>query len=169
VKKNLVLLGMMAAGKSSLGHIVAKKLKLQFIDVDKYIEKKNSMKISQIFKQKGEKFFRNEEETESLSALDKKNCVISLGGGAFLNQTIREKVLKKSLSVWLDVNIKILNERIKSNSKRPLLGKENNLEKLENLYKERKNIYKLANHRILCDKHKKSNIIDKIIALYEKQ
>jgi len=169
VNKNLVLLGMMAVGKSTLGHIVAKKLKLQFIDVDKDIEKKNSMKIAQIFKQKGENFFRDEEEKETLNALEKKNCVISLGGGAFLNQAIREKVLNKSLSIWLDLNIKILNKRIKLNNKRPMLKKENNLKKLENLYNERKNIYKLANHKILCDKLKKTNIIDKIVILYEKQ
>ena len=127
------------------------------------------MKISQIFKHKGETFFRKEEEKETLNALDKKNCVISLGGGAFLNQTIREKTLNKSLSIWLDLNIKILNKRIKLNNKRPLLEKENNIEKLENLYNDRKSIYKLANHRILCDKLQKTNIIDKIIAFYEKQ
>ena len=66
LKKNLILLGMMAVGKTTLGHIVAKKQKLQFMDIDKIIEKKNSMKISDIFKKNGENFFRMEEEIETV-------------------------------------------------------------------------------------------------------
>ena len=72
MKKNLVLLGMMAAGKTTLGKIVAKKQKLKFIDIDKSIEKKNVMTIEEIFKKKGEKFFRMEEEKETLKSLKKK-------------------------------------------------------------------------------------------------
>ena len=77
------------------------------------------MTINQIFETKGEAFFRNEEEKEVLQVLKKKNCVIALGGGAFLNNLIREKILKSCLSVWLEIDIKILSERLKSNNKRP--------------------------------------------------
>ena len=90
MKKNLVLLGMMDVGKTTLGKIVAKKQKLEFIDIDLNVEKKNSMTISEIFKKKGEKFFRMEEEKEVLKSLKQNNCVIALGGGAFMNKTIRE-------------------------------------------------------------------------------
>jgi shikimate kinase len=168
VKKNLVLLGMMAVGKTTLGKIVAKKQELKFIDIDASIEKKNSMTIKEIFKKKGEKFFRMEEENEILKSLEKNNCVIALGGGAFMNKTVRENILKNAISIWLNVDIKTLNQRIKWNRKRPLLKEENNQKKITELYAERKNIYKLANHQIACDKLSKKNIAEKIIALYEK-
>ena len=168
VKKNLVLLGMMAVGKTTLGKIVAKKQELEFIDIDKSIEKKNLMPIKEIFKKKGEKFFRAEEEEEVLKSLKKNNCVIALGGGAFINKTVREHVLKSSISIWLDVDIETLNNRIKQNYKRPLLRKENNQVKLKELYIQRKKIYELSNHKIECGKLSKENIANKIIALYEK-
>ena len=168
MKKNLVLLGMMAVGKTTLGKIVAKKQELKFIDIDASIEKKNSMTIKEIFKKKGEKFFRMEEENEILKSLEKNNCVIALGGGAFMNKTVRENILKNAISIWLRVDIKILNQRIKWNRKRPLLKEENNQKKITELYAERKDIYKLANHQIACDKLSKKNIAEKIIALYEK-
>ena len=168
MKKNLVLLGMMAVGKTTLGKIVAKKQELKFIDIDASIEKKNSMTIKEIFKKKGEKFFRMEEENEILKSLEKNNCVIALGGGAFMNKILRENILKNAISIWLSVDIKTLNQRIKWNRKRPLLKEENNQKKITELYAERKNIYKLANHQIACDKLSKKNIAEKIIALYEK-
>ena len=168
MKKNLVLLGMMAVGKTTLAKIVAKKQKLEFIDIDKNIEKKNSMKISEIFDEKGEAFFRIEEEKEVLKSLKKDNCVIALGGGTFMNEAIRKDVLKNAISVWLDVSIKTLNERVKWNQKRPLLKKDVNAKILKELYDKRKKIYKLANHKIICDKLNKEKLAKKIIALYEK-
>ena len=168
MKKNLVLLGMMAVGKTTLGKIVAKKQELKFIDIDASIEKKNSMTIKEIFKKKGEKFFRMEEEKEVLKSLEKNNCIIALGGGAFMNKTVRENILKNAISIWLNVNLKTLNKRIKWNQKRPLLKEENNQKKITELYAERKDIYKLANHKIACDNLTKDDIAEKIIALYEK-
>ena len=168
MKKNLVLLGMMAVGKTTLGKIVAKKQELKFIDIDASIEKKNSMTIKEIFKKKGEKFFRMEEENEILKSLEKNNCVIALGGGAFMNKTVRENILKNAISIWLNVDIKTLNQRVKWNQKRPLLKEENNQKKITELYAERKDFYKLANHKIACDNLSKKSIAKKIIALYEK-
>jgi len=168
VKKNLILLGMMAVGKTTLGKIVAKKQELEFIDTDINIEKKNSMTIKEIFKKKGEKFFRTEEEKEVLKSLEKNNCVIAIGGGAFINNTLRKNILNNAISIWLDIDIKILSKRTKWNQKRPLLKKENNQQKLKELYAERKNIYKIANHKITCDNLTKENIATKIIALHEK-
>ena len=171
VKKNLVLLGMMAVGKSTLGKIVAKKQDLIFIDTDLNIEKKCTMKISEIFKNKGEKFFRTIEEKEVLESLKKSKCVIALGGGAFMKKTVRDKILKDSVSVWLDVNLKTLNKRVNWNKKRPLINeKEKDSQiKINQLYAERKNIYKLANHRINCNNLSKKDIVNKIITFYEKQ
>ena len=168
MKKNLVLLGMMAVGKTTLGKIVAKKQELEFIDTDANIEKKNSMTIKEIFIKKGEKFFRTEEEKEVIKSLKKNNCVIAIGGGAFINKTLRENILNNAISIWLDIDIKILSKRAKWNQKRPLLKKENNQQKLKELYAKRKNIYKIANHKITCDNLSKRNIAKKIIALHEK-
>jgi len=169
VKKNLVLLGMMAVGKTTLGKIVAINQGLEFIDTDTAIEKKNSMTIKQIFEEKGEKFFRMQEKKEVLKILKKKNCVIALGGGAFLNDNLRKNILKDALSIWLDVDLKTINESIKWNKKRPLLNTEKKSEKVNDLYSERKNIYELAEHKINCKNLSKNKIVDKIIKLYAKQ
>jgi len=169
VRKNLVLLGMMGVGKSTLGKIVAKKQNLNFIDTDSKIEEKFSMKVAEIFKKKGEKFFRSEEEKEVLESLNEKNCIIALGGGAFTNHNIRKNILKSSVSVWLDTDLKILNKRTEWNKKRPLLNKENNLKVFNKLYAERKNIYKLANYKINCSNLSKAIIVRKIIKIYEKK
>ena len=159
---------MMAVGKSTLGKIVAKKQNLEFIDIDQIIEKKNAMKIGEIFKKKGEKSFRLDEEKEVLKSLEKNSCVIALGGGAFINKNIRLNVLQKSISIWLDVNMKTLNKRVKWTKKRPLLNKVDINKKMKGLYRKRKNIYKLANYKITCDNLDKHRIAKKIIEIYEK-
>ena len=159
---------MMGVGKSTLGKIVAKKLNLEFIDTDAKIEEKCLMEISTIFKQKGEKFFRLEEEKEVLKSLKKNNCAIALGGGAFVNKTVRNNILKNAVSIWLDIDIETLSKRTNWNKKRPLLDKENSKIVINKLYEERKNIYKLANYKIDCTDLSKENIANKIIIFYEK-
>tara|TARA_B100001013_G_C24314439_1_gene326080 strand:- start:2 stop:523 length:522 start_codon:yes stop_codon:yes gene_type:complete len=168
VKKNLVLLGMMGVGKTTLARIVAKRQKLKFVDTDTNITKKNSMSITEIFNVKGEAFFRKDETEEILKSLEESNCVIALGGGAFINKSVRKNILKSAISIWLDTDIEILNSRIKQNYKRPLLKKENNQTLLKKLYDERKKIYKLANYKIECSKLSKEAIVKKIIEIYEK-
>ena len=167
MKKNLVLLGMMGVGKSTLGKIVAKKLNLKFVDTDSNIEKNCSMKISEIFKNKGEEFFRLKEEKEVLECLKKNKTVIAVGGGAFVNKNIRNSILKNSLSFWLDLDLKKINKRVKWNKKRPLVNSENGEEIIKKLYSERKNIYKLAKYRINCNKLSKQDIVEKILILYK--
>jgi len=159
---------MMGVGKTTLGKIVAKKTGLKFIDTDTNIEENCLMKISEIFKKKGEKFFRLEENKEVLKSLKKSNSVIALGGGAFMDKTIRDSILKNAVSIWLDADLKDLTKRIKWGNKRPLLNEENNQKKINKLYDERKNIYKLANHKINCDNQSKESIAKKIITFYEK-
>jgi len=169
VKKNLVLLGMMASGKTTVAKIVSKKHNMKFIDTDNNIVKKNSMSIDVIFKNKGEAFFRKEEEKEVLKSLKNKNCIISIGGGAFINKNIRESVLKNAISIWLDVETEVLKKRLKKNNKRPLLNKENNEKQIDEIYNKRKKIYEMANHKINCTLLTKNKIVDKIIKIYEKK
>tara|TARA_Y100000590_G_scaffold444351_1_gene574988 strand:+ start:2068 stop:2577 length:510 start_codon:yes stop_codon:yes gene_type:complete len=167
VKKNLVLLGMMGVGKTTIAKMVAKKQNLNFIDTDQNVQNENLMSIYEIFEKKGESFFRKEEEKEVLKSLKKTNCIIALGGGAFINKTVRENILNNAISIWLDLDVETLNSRIKQNYKRPLLKKDNNQEKLRELYDERKKIYQLANHKIDCAELNKDDICKKVIEIYE--
>ena len=94
LNKNIVLLGMMGSGKSTIGYLLSKNINLNFLDVDKFIEKETGLKIYDIFQKKGEDYFRNLEEKITLKFLKGKGKIISLGGGGFLNKNIRKEILK---------------------------------------------------------------------------
>ena len=128
-KKNIVFLGMMGSGKTSIGKLTSKKLKLDFYDIDELIENKLKKKISEIFTLKGEKFFRNIEEKITLKILkQKQKVVVSLGGGAFLNKNIQKEILNNHISFWLYCDDKTLIQRIKNSHKRPIASNLTNLE-----------------------------------------
>ena len=165
-KENIVFLGMMGSGKSSIGKIISNKLKLEFYDVDNIIEEHLKMKISEIFSKKGEDFFRKIEEKITIDTLKKKNIVLALGGGSFLNKNIRNEILKKHLSFWLYLNDFILIQRIKNNPKRPIaftLTKE----ELVDLIKKRSKVYSKALYKINCNNLTKYKIALKIMKIYE--
>ena len=166
IKKNLVLLGMMGVGKTGVGKYTARRLKINFFDIDKLIEKKNEMKITEIFKTKGEIYFRKEEEFVTIKYLNKKGSIISLGGGGFINDKIRKKVLSECISVWLNVNLETIYTRLKNSKKRPLINN-NNKNNIGKIFMERKKIYSLADHEINCDNLNFNQISNRIIKLYE--
>ena len=166
IKKNLVLLGMMGVGKTRIGKYVAKRLKINFFDIDKLIEKKNEMKITEIFKTKGEIYFRKEEEFVTIKYLNKKGSIISLGGGGFINDKIRKKILSECISIWLNVNLETIYTRLKNSKKRPLIYN-NNQNNIDKIFMKRKKIYSLADHEINCDNLNLNQIGKKIIKLYE--
>ena len=166
LNKNLVLIGMMGSGKSSIGKLLSKKLEFEFIDTDNKIEEVEKKTISEIFKKKGEKYFRNIEEITSIKFLKLNNKVIALGGGGYVNPTIRKYILKKCISIWLDWKNETLINRIKNSKKRPLAMKLNNLE-LQKLIIKRSLLYNLSDYKINCDKLDKKQIVEKIINLYE--
>ena len=165
-KENLVFLGMMGSGKSSIGILIAKKLKLTFIDVDKEIEKELGISIKKIFETKGEDYFREYEEKITLKKLRLNSVVISLGGGAFTNKNIRKEILKNHISFWLKADDQIILERIKNSEKRPLAFKATDNELID-LIKKRSNIYAKALYEIKCDKYTKNEIVEKILKIYE--
>jgi len=166
LEENLVFLGMMGSGKSSIGSLVSKKLNIDFIDVDKKIEKKLGLKISKIFEKKGEKYFRQIEEAETLKYLKNKKTVIALGGGAFLNNKIKKEVLDNHISFWLNWDIKTLVDRIKDSSKRPIAYKSSKIE-IEELIKKRSIIYSKAMYKIECENFTKNELVKEIIKIYE--
>ena len=165
-KENLVFLGMMGSGKSSIGSLVAKKLNLEFIDIDKEIEKKLGMNIKEIFNSKGENYFRELEEKVTLKKLKLNSTVISLGGGAFVNQQIRKEVLKKHISFWLNWSDQIILNRIRNSAKRPIAYKLSD-DKLVELIKNRSDLYSKALYKIKCDNLSKKEIVKKVLRIYE--
>ena len=166
LKKNLVFLGMMGSGKSSVGFLVSKKLNVKFIDIDNIIENETGMKISNIFQKKGENYFRNLEEKTTLKFLKTTNAVISLGGGGFINQKIRNEVLTNHFSFWLNWDFKILLKKIKNSKKRPIAFNSTN-EEIISLMKKRSQIYSEAEFKINCNKLTKNEIVKKVINIYE--
>jgi|TARA_B110000285_G_scaffold142289_1_gene159064 shikimate kinase len=166
LKKNLVFLGMMGSGKSSIGYLISKKLRLTFIDIDNLIEKEAGTSISEIFKKKGEEYFRNLEEKITLKILKNNGVVISLGGGGFINDKIRKEVLTKHFSFWLNLNEPVLLQRIAANKKRPL-ALESSDQEIKQLIRKRSKIYSKAQFKINCNKLTKTEIVKKIIKIYE--
>ena len=165
-KKNLVLIGMMGSGKSTIGSLISQRLNLNFIDIDNVLENEAKMKISEIFETKGEKFFRNLEEKITLKLLRSANNIISLGGGGFINKKIRSEILVNNFSFWLNCDPKTLLKRIKKNKKRPVAFNLNDSEILE-LIEKRTKIYSKAQFKINCHKLKKTEIVNKILKIYE--
>lgn len=166
MEKNLTLTGMMGVGKTTIGKRLAKKLNYNFVDIDKIIEKKEGQSISSIFKNKGENYFRRIEKDLTILELKKIKTVISLGGGAFLNSSIRKYTKKHSISFWLDVPIETVLKRLKKSKNRPLLSKESADESIKKIYFVRKKFYNQANYRIRCKTLSLKQTIEKILKLY---
>ena len=168
MKKNLTLTGMMGVGKSTIGKALSKHLSMEFVDIDKVIEKKLKLTIQKIFEQKGEVFFRQFEEKVTLEKVKKKNKVISLGGGAFMNVKIRDHIVSNTKSFWLDLDINQLERRLIRSRRRPLLVDKKNIKlTLDKIYNERKRTYSLADYKIDCNNLTTNLIVKKIIKLYE--
>ena len=124
------------------------------------------MKISKIFEEKGEVFFRNIEEKITLNILKKKNIIISLGGGSFLNKKIQKEILDNHTSFWLYWDRTVIINRIKKSSKRPIAHKLTLFE-LNHLIKKRSNIYSKALYKIDCNGLSKKEVVKKIFDIYE--
>ena len=157
---------MMGSGKSSIGKILSKKLNLTFIDIDQKIEENEDTKISEIFTKQGENYFRRIEEKISLKFLRLENSIISLGGGGFINASIRKICEKNCISFWLDWKNETIINRIYKSKKRPLAMRLTKGQ-INNLIKERSKFYSLSDHKINCDKLDKVEIINKILDIHE--
>ncbi len=158
---------MMGSGKSTIGKFLSEKLNMDFADTDNIIEKRLSQSINDIFESKGEEFFRKLEMEESIILAEKKGFVIALGGGAFINDKIRDKIKKTSFSVWLQVDINEIFKRTKNNQKRPLIYRNSSYEELKKLYNKRKDFYSKADCIIDCNNKDKSEIVEEIVKIYE--
>ncbi len=167
MSKNLVLTGMMGVGKSTIGSNLSKKLSFSFADIDKLIEEKEGCSINMIFKNKNEQYFRKLESDITLKELKKDKLVIALGGGAFLNKSIRSAVKKSAVSFWIDANLEILIKRLSKTKKRPLLLKGDLRKTVNKIYLERKKTYSEADYRVKSNFLKIDEIVGKILNHYE--
>ena len=167
MNKNLILTGMMGAGKSTIGSLLAKVLNFKFIDMDSLIEEKEKMTIKKIFASKGEAYFRNIEKKITLNNIQDSKKVIALGGGAFINPIIRNEVLLKTSSFWIDIKPDTLIKRTNKSNKRPLIDNKNLKRDIYRIYEERKDFYGLADYKINCNRLNKIQIVNKIVEIYE--
>jgi len=165
--KNLVLIGMMGSGKSIIGSLLSENLNLEFKDVDSIIEKEAGFKISEIFKKKGENYFRKLEEKITLQLLKSQNTIVSLGGGGFINKNIRNQVLENHLSFWLNWKSSTLINRIIKNKKRPIAFN-SSVNEIKKMIMDRSKLYSMANFRVNCENLSKNKIVNKIKDIYEK-
>ena len=166
----IVLLGYMASGKSAVGRILAKKMNLQFIDLDDFIEQKEKNSISEIFELKGEIYFRRIEGVYLQEVLNlSENCIISLGGGTPCYGNNMEFINNKAISFYLNASIQTIFNRLQGEtSQRPLvasIGKDNLKEYLGKHLFERNPFYQKANFTISVDNQDLNDVVKNIQSL----
>ncbi|WP_071393722.1 shikimate kinase [Bacillus tuaregi] len=150
-EKSIVFVGFMGVGKTTIGKLVAEKLNRDFIDVDEVIEKEFGMTPREIFEAYGEKTFREREKALSISLSKQPSQVISLGGGAFLNEEIRQACLENSHVIFLDLSWEAWKERLSLIlDSRPVLQNKS-LEEIEELFYSRQKAYSLSHIKVSTD------------------
>lgn len=159
----LVIVGFMGIGKSTLGSKLSSQLSLSFVDTDKEIEKIENLSIRKIFSTYGEQYFREKEEEYILKLLanNKGNLLISLGGGSFINKNIRHSIKNKNvISLWLNVDVEVIFNRLKRyNEKRPLTKEFNTLDKIQVLLNRRSFFYKEADIELKVNNLSKNKVL----------
>jgi|ERR1700722_2038949 shikimate kinase len=163
-RRSIVLVGMMGAGKSSIGRRVATRLAVPFVDADAEIELAADMTIAEIFAVHGEPYFRAGEARVIARLLERGPQVLATGGGAFMNGQTRAALKEKAVSVWLKADLDVLTRRLKRRNDRPLLKTEDPVATLSNLLQMRDPIYANADVTVLSRDVTHDVIVDEIIA-----
>lgn len=161
--RNLILVGLMGAGKSSVGRLVAQQLGVPFIDSDIEIERVSRMTITELFAAYGEEEFRALEARVIKRLLKGGPRVVSTGGGAFINARTRRHIKKGGLSVWLKADLDVLWDRVNKRDTRPLLKTENPKQTLENLMNARYPVYAEADLTVLSRDVRKEVMADEVL------
>lgn len=161
--RNLVLVGLMGAGKSSVGRIVANQLAIPFVDSDIEIERVSRMSITELFAAYGEDEFRALEARVMKRLLKGGPRVVSTGGGAFINERTRKHIKRGGLSIWLKADLDVLWDRVNKRDTRPLLKTENPKQTLENLMNARYPIYGQADLTVLSRDVRKEIMADEVL------
>jgi shikimate kinase len=163
-RRSIVLVGMMGAGKSSIGRRVATRLAVPFVDADAEIELAADMTIAEIFAVHGEPYFRAGEARVIARLLERGPQVLATGGGAFMNPQTRAALKEKAVSVWLKADLEVLTRRLRRRTDRPLLKTEDPVATLTNLLQLRDPIYATADVTVLSRDVTHDVIVDEIIA-----
>ena len=156
-RRSIVLVGMMGAGKSSVGRRLAARLGIAFVDADTEIESAAGMSIPEIFARHGEGYFRSGEKRVIARLLDGGPQVLATGGGAIMDQTTRDLIHIKGVSVWLKADIEVLLRRTKRRSDRPLA------EKIKDLLPVREPVYALSDIVVQSRDEPHENIVEEIM------
>ncbi len=141
IRKTLVLVGLMGAGKSCIGRRLATRLDLPFVDADREIEEAAGCSIPEIFERHGEQAFRDGERRVILRLLDGPVCVLATGGGAFMDARTRAAIRDHGVSIWLRADLDLLSRRVSRRNDRPLLLVDDPRRKLEELMALRHPVY----------------------------
>ncbi len=169
MEKNIVLIGFMGTGKSTIGMKLAERLKMQFIDMDREIEKLTGMSIQVLFKKHGEIRFRSEESLMSKKLGARNNLVIATGGGVVLNPENMEILRKSGILVCLDAHPEVIMARVnRKKGSRPLLKKNLGIEDIEKMIEEREEYYSQADFRVDTSNKEMDKIVQEIIQTLRK-
>jgi len=163
-RRNIVFVGLMGAGKSAIGRMVAQQLRVPFIDTDVEIERVSRMTISELFATYGEEEFRALETRVIKRLLRGGPKVISTGGGAFINDNTRRHISRGGISLWLKADLEVLWERVNKRDHRPLLKTENPRATLAALMEKRYSIYSEADLTIESRDVRKEIIVTEVLA-----
>jgi shikimate kinase len=163
-RRSIVLVGMMGAGKSSVGRRLAARLGLTFVDADTEIEAAAGMSIAEIFAAHGEAYFRSGEARVIARLLEGGPQVMATGGGAIMNPDTRALVRVKGVSVWLDAEYEVLLRRVKRRTDRPMLKTADPAETLRRLLNERKPVYSQADVTLRSRDAPHETIVNEAIA-----
>jgi shikimate kinase len=161
--KNIFLMGFMGAGKTTVGKILAKKLKLTFIDLDEVIEKELNLTIQEIFSRYGEDFFRDAETKALRSIADKDRYVVATGGGVVLRKENWQIMIANGITVYLRAPAEVLWTRVRNNTSRPLLQVENPFERLCELFTQRIPQYEKADLIVDTENVSPEDVAEEII------
>lgn len=167
--KPIVLVGLMGAGKSTVGKRLANALGVDFVDSDNEIAEAAGCSISEIFETYGESMFRDLETRVLMRLLSSSPCVIATGGGAFINEEIRHEIKARTLSIWLRADLEVLVERVSRRDTRPLLKTGDKREILQRLMDERYPIYTQADITIDSNSGPHDTVVVDILQMLEKK
>lgn len=148
LKKTIVMVGMMGAGKTAVGRALAQRIGAPFLDSDAEIESASNLTIPEIFTRDGEAFFRDKEHKVIDRLLDTQKGILSTGGGAFMAERNRQTITDKGVSVWLDADLDLLWQRVRHKNTRPLLRTSDPKATLAEIYRQRVPVYALADLRV---------------------